>query len=277
SPTRRPDRRSRHEHRRAGHPVLPRPGRIARGAARLQRAAVHRGPVHPPQRPQRRARFRDRGPRGGSMIAAIYARKSTEQNVSDDAKSVARQVEVARAFAIEHGWQVIEEYIDDAVSGRETAKLVNRARMLADATSGKFGVVVVRDYDRLSRDAREGPSFVYAVQDVGVEVWEYAHRAPIDVSTALKRTMLNMKAGFSAHEAEAASERTREEKYRRASRGTVADGRVLGYQNVGEHGSRRRTVCEPEAELVRRIFALAADGKGILRIAHTLNSEGVKN
>src|SRR5262249_53226146 len=41
--------------------------------------------------------------------------------------------------------------------------------------------------------------------------------------------------------------------------------------------SRRRTVCEPEAELVRRIFALAADGKGILRIAHTLNSEGVKN
>jgi len=27
------------------------------------------------------------------MIAAIYARKSTEQNVSDDAKSVARQLD----------------------------------------------------------------------------------------------------------------------------------------------------------------------------------------
>ena len=30
------------------------------------------------------------------MIAAIYARKSTEQNVSDDQKSVARQTAGAR-------------------------------------------------------------------------------------------------------------------------------------------------------------------------------------
>ena len=30
------------------------------------------------------------------MIAAIYARKSTEQNVSDDAKSVTRQVDNAK-------------------------------------------------------------------------------------------------------------------------------------------------------------------------------------
>ena len=41
------------------------------------------------------------------MIAAIYARKSTEQNgVADDAKSVARQVEHARAYASRKGWIV---------------------------------------------------------------------------------------------------------------------------------------------------------------------------
>jgi hypothetical protein len=35
------------------------------------------------------------------MTAAIYARKSTEQTgVADEAKSVARQVENARAFAV---------------------------------------------------------------------------------------------------------------------------------------------------------------------------------
>ena len=34
------------------------------------------------------------------MIAAIYARKSTDQSgVADDAKSVTRQIETARAFA----------------------------------------------------------------------------------------------------------------------------------------------------------------------------------
>ena len=43
------------------------------------------------------------------MIAVIYARKSTEQNVSDEEKSVTRQVEHARAYAVKKGWTVAEE------------------------------------------------------------------------------------------------------------------------------------------------------------------------
>jgi DNA invertase Pin-like site-specific DNA recombinase len=44
--------------------------------------------------------------------------KSTEQNVSEDAKSVTRQLEHGRAFAEERGWTVIEEYVDDAYRER---------------------------------------------------------------------------------------------------------------------------------------------------------------
>ena len=54
------------------------------------------------------------------MNCAIYARKSTEQNgVVDESKSVARQVEHARAYAERKGWTVAEEhaYVDDGVSG----------------------------------------------------------------------------------------------------------------------------------------------------------------
>jgi DNA invertase Pin-like site-specific DNA recombinase len=41
------------------------------------------------------------------MIAAIYARKSTEQNgVADEQKSVARQIEHARQYAARKGWAV---------------------------------------------------------------------------------------------------------------------------------------------------------------------------
>ena len=44
------------------------------------------------------------------MIAAIYARKSTDQSgVSDEQRSVARQVEHARAYATGKGWAVAEE------------------------------------------------------------------------------------------------------------------------------------------------------------------------
>ena len=68
------------------------------------------------------------------MICAVYARKSTKQSdVNDVEKSVTRQINLAKAFAAEKKWPVIETYIDDGVSGQESAKLVNRARMLADA------------------------------------------------------------------------------------------------------------------------------------------------
>jgi DNA invertase Pin-like site-specific DNA recombinase len=54
------------------------------------------------------------------MIAAIYARKSTEQNgVAEDAKSVARQIEHATAYATKKGWTVTDEHVysDDCISG----------------------------------------------------------------------------------------------------------------------------------------------------------------
>jgi DNA invertase Pin-like site-specific DNA recombinase len=56
------------------------------------------------------------------MIAAIYARKSTEQTgVSEEAKSVARQCEHAKAYAHKKGLMVAGEhiYIDDEISGAE--------------------------------------------------------------------------------------------------------------------------------------------------------------
>ncbi len=58
------------------------------------------------------------------MIAAIYARKSTDQNVSDEEKSVARQIERARAYAADKGWVVADDHVysDDGIRGAEFLK-----------------------------------------------------------------------------------------------------------------------------------------------------------
>jgi DNA invertase Pin-like site-specific DNA recombinase len=57
------------------------------------------------------------------MIAAIYARKSTEQNGVASEQKVARQVEHGRAYATAKGWTVAEEhvYVDNGISGAEFA------------------------------------------------------------------------------------------------------------------------------------------------------------
>ena len=48
----------------------------------------------------------------------MYARKSNAQKVLEDKdRSVTRQLENARTFAVEQGWKVVAEYKDDGVSG----------------------------------------------------------------------------------------------------------------------------------------------------------------
>ena len=66
------------------------------------------------------------------MVAAVYARKSTDQVVADEEKSVTRQVELANACARLQGFDVIPEYIfvDDAISGAEFDRRPGLMRLL---------------------------------------------------------------------------------------------------------------------------------------------------
>ena len=85
---------------------------------------------------------------GHVKVAAIYARKSTGQNVAEDAKSVTRQVENAKAFAIAQGWSVDDQFvfIDDGISGADTRRLRAKQQLLASRRSV-----------RCRRDAGAGP------------------------------------------------------------------------------------------------------------------------
>lgn len=51
--------------------------------------------------------------------AGIYVRKSNDQNLPDEEKSVTRQLERARAYAFRKGWDVLDDhvYADDGISG----------------------------------------------------------------------------------------------------------------------------------------------------------------
>jgi Resolvase, N terminal domain len=79
------------------------------------------------------------------MIAAIYARKSTDQaGPGDKSESVERQLARARAYATRKGWIVADAhvYVDDGISGAEfgdrrpgLARLLNALRPRAGRRS----------------------------------------------------------------------------------------------------------------------------------------------
>ena len=103
------------------------------------------------------------------MIAAIYARKSTEQNgVADEQKSVTRQAEHARAYAARNGWAVDEAcvYVDDGISGAEFANRPGFLRLMnALKPRAPFQALVMSEVSRLGREQIET---AYALKQLSV-------------------------------------------------------------------------------------------------------------
>ena len=91
------------------------------------------------------------------MIAAIYARKSTDQpRITDDQKSVVRQIETCRAYALRKGYVVSDEWIvaDDGISGAEfTRRPGLRHLMNCLRPRPPFQVLIMTEESRLGREA----------------------------------------------------------------------------------------------------------------------------
>lgn len=219
------------------------------------------------------------------MIAAIYARKSTDQGeVADDQKSVTRQVEHARTYAEAKGWQVDDAhvYVDDGVSGAEFANRPAFVRMMNALTPRPpFQRLVVMDESRLGREQVETSYALKQLVQAGVEVWCYLENRQRTLDSPTDKIMLSLAAFADELEREKARQRTADALQRKARKGYVCGGRVFGYDNHevrGPDGTRshvERRVNEEEAAVVRRIFELAAEGLGKKRIAVTLNDEGL--
>jgi len=213
------------------------------------------------------------------MIAAIYARKSNDQNGADaDAKSVARQIENARAFAAAKGWVVPDGhvYADDAVCGAEIRKLVNRQRLLDAITSGRppFQALILRDASRFSRrDGDEAFGELKRLAQAGLEIWFYQDGTRFTFGTFGDNVVGFVRAEMNAEYRRQIGRWTREAMVRKAKAGHVTGGKVFGYDNVRVDGHVERRINEPQAAVVRRIFELCAAGTGYTRIAKRLNSE----
>ena len=220
------------------------------------------------------------------MIAAIYARKSTEQNgVGDEEKSVTRQIEHAKAYAARKGWLVDDDhlYVDDGISGAEFVKRPGFIRLMnALAPRPPFEALVMSEESRLGREQIETAYALKQITDAGVRVFFYLEDRERTLDNAMDKVMLSLTNFASEMEREKARQRTYDAMLRKAKALHVTGGKVYGYDNVevlGTNGTRQsvtRRVNAEQAAVVRRIFELYAAGTGMLTVAHRLNEEGVK-
>jgi site-specific DNA recombinase len=218
------------------------------------------------------------------MIAAIYARKSTEQaGVADEQKSVARQIDHARQYATRKGWTIDESaiFVDDGISGAEFAARPGFVRLMnALKPRPAFQVLVMSEESRLGREAIETAYALKQLVTAGVRVFFYLENRERTLDSPTDKIMLSLTAFADELEREKGRQRTYDAMQRKARAGHVTGGRVFGYDNleiVGLNGRRshvERRINEREASTVRRIFEMSAAGQGVRAIAKRLNAEG---
>lgn len=216
------------------------------------------------------------------MIAAIYARKSTEQvGVAEEEKSVTRQVEHARAYAATKGWTVAEEYVysDDGISGAEFERRPGLQALLAALKpTAPFQVLIVMDKDRLGRETFETGYILKRLSEAGVRVFEYLKDREVLLDTPTNKLIQSIEFYAAEAERDQASRRVRDAMERKAKAGHVTGGKVYGYGNApvttsdGKRLHVKRVINEAEAQVVRRIFERAAGGAGYAKVAHELNA-----
>ena len=220
------------------------------------------------------------------MIAAIYARKSTdERGVNEDQKSVARQIEHAKLYAAQKGWTVNEAhiYLDDGISGAEFLKRPGFINLMnALKPKAPFHALIMSEESRLGREQIQTAFALQQITDAGVRVWFYLTDEERKLDTAMEKIMGAL-AGFASEmEREKTSQRVHDALRKRAAALQVTGCKVFGYDNVdvlGPTGERLhvvRRINRDEAAIVRRLFERYVAGEGgLATLAKELNGEGV--
>ncbi len=172
----------------------------------------------------------------------LYLRVSTTDQAVEN-----QRLELQRV-AEQRGWEIVETYVDQGISGAKSRdKRPAFDRLCRDATHGKLDVIAAWSIDRIGRSLAHVAAFMVELQAQNVAL--YLHQQQVDGTTPAGRAMLGMAAVFAEFERSMLIERIR-----------AGHARARA---AGKHMGRPRVSRDIEAQ-VRRARAA---GLGMQRIA----------
>jgi len=204
------------------------------------------------------------------MRAAIYARYSSDQQ---SAASIPDQVRLCRRLCEEQGWDVVEVFADEAMSGA-THLRPDFQRMQQLAMRGGFDVLVAEALDRLSRDQEHIAGLHKRLTYLGVQIHTKAEGRISEIHIGLGGTM-------SALFLRQLAEKTHRGLEGRVKAGKSAGGLSYGYRldrqplPDGTWTTGDRVIDSTEAAIVQRIFTEYDRGRSARAIAIGLNRDGI--
>ena len=205
------------------------------------------------------------------LRAIGYGRKSFD-DPQNRTSSVDDQQLFARNYAAQHNLEFVQFFGDDGITGA-TMERPGLQAALAALKAGEAEILIIEDVDRLGRD-QEHLSYMRKLFSV------YQVTVHTVAAGRLDDLVFSFKGIIGEQQRLRIAYTTRRGLKAKAGRGGATGGKTLGYvrEVTGLDTQGRQTdrlaVCPEEAELVRRIFKLYAEGRSLKAICQILNDEG---
>ncbi|WP_270215964.1 recombinase family protein [Enterococcus lactis] len=204
---------------------------------------------------------------------ALYIRVSTQEQALEG-HSIQAQEQNGRQFAERMGYEVVEVYADEGISGKSTKNRFAYQRMMNDARNHRFDLLVIWKLTRLGRNMLDVLQTVEELlrYDVGL----HSISEQFDVTTSTGKLMLQLLGSFGEFERNQIAENVQMSMQSLVKdKKRYAGGRRLGYVSGIDTNGQKQLVIEPEeAKIVRLIYAKYLGGAGYRAIANFLNRQG---
>lgn len=206
-------------------------------------------------------------------ITALYCRISLDDGSQNESMSISNQKLLLKDYAEKNGMPRYEYYVDDGYTGRNFNR-PSFKRLLADIEAGKIGCVITKDLSRLGRNYIEAGSYIeiffpkHNVRYIAVtDGVDSLTRQEMDI-TPFKNILNDM---YSRD----ISKKVLAGRMTRSRQGKFCGGQPpLGLMRDPEE--KGHLILDPDtAPTIRKIFDLALNGWGCMRIAKQLMEDKI--
>ncbi|MBR1751269.1 MAG: recombinase family protein [Ruminococcus sp.] len=207
--------------------------------------------------------------------AGIYVRLSQEDMRAGESLSIEHQILILTKYVREHGWNLVDTYVDDGYSGTDFNR-PSVQRLLSDAQTGRINLIICKDLSRFGRNYIEVGQYIdyiFPLHNIRfIALNDNVDTANRDSNAMEMMPVINL---FNEWHASSTSKKIKAVNLANAKAGkyTCANA-AYGYTKADDE--KHTPIIDPEAaEVVRRIFKLRSQGMSPRAIGDQLNAENI--
>lgn len=207
------------------------------------------------------------------LRVAAYCRVSTEYEEQNS--SYQTQVSHYTNYILNHdGWDLVNVYADDGISGTNTKKREQFNQMIEDCMAGKIDLIITKSISRFARNTLDCLHYIRQLKEKNIAV--YFEKENIKTTDAKGEVLLTIMASLAQQESQSLSQNVKLGLQYRYQQGKVMVNHnwFLGYTK-DEEG---HLIVDPEqAKIVKRIYYEYLEGYSCKQIARRLTTDGIPN